>query len=126
MSRPSILVTYKLPSSAIDPLSAVGDVEVFREGVLTKDELIKRIKGKQAVVVAALDKIDKDGRRRQRLKSSPTSRSVTTTSTCHMHGRRIVPRHARRHRLHREHGDVADPGGDPPHRRRRSPVRRGE
>ena len=60
MSRPSILVTYKLPSSAIDPLSAVGDVEVFREGVLSKDELIKRIQGKQAVVVAALDKIDKD------------------------------------------------------------------
>ena len=58
--KPSILVTYKLPSSAIDPLEAVGDVEVFRDGVLSKDELIRRIKGKQAVVVAALDKIDKD------------------------------------------------------------------
>jgi len=60
MAKPSILVTYKLPSSAIDPLEAVGDVEVFRDGVLSKDELIKRIKGKHAVVVAALDKIDKD------------------------------------------------------------------
>jgi glyoxylate reductase len=60
MGRPSILVTYKLPSAAIAPLEAVGDVEVFRDGVLTKDELVTRVKGKQALVVAALDKIDKD------------------------------------------------------------------
>ena len=60
MVKPSILVTYKLPSSAIDPLSAVGDVEVYRDGVLTKDELLRRVKGKQALVVAALDKIDRD------------------------------------------------------------------
>src|SRR5262245_31908111 len=60
MGKPSILVTYKLPSSAIEPLEAVGDVDVYREGVLSKDELIRRVKGKQAVVVAALDKIDKD------------------------------------------------------------------
>src|SRR5690349_13696460 len=60
MSMPSILVTYKLPSSAIAPLEAVGDVEVYRDGVLSKDELIQRIRGKQAIVVAALDKIDKD------------------------------------------------------------------
>lgn len=60
MSRPSILVTYKLPSSAIEPLAAVGDVDVCRDGVLTKDQLIERVKGKQAIVVAALDKIDKD------------------------------------------------------------------
>ena len=60
MAKPSILVTYKLPSAAIAPLEAVGDVEVFRDGVLTRDELIKRVKGKQALVVAALDKIDKD------------------------------------------------------------------
>ena len=60
MSQPSILVTYKLPSSAIDPLEAAGRVEVFRDGVLSKEQLIQRIAGKQAVVVAALDKIDKD------------------------------------------------------------------
>ena len=60
MAKPSILVTYKLPSSAIEPLAAVGDVEVYRDGVLTKDELLRRVKGKQALVVAALDKIDKD------------------------------------------------------------------
>jgi glyoxylate reductase len=60
MARPSILVTYKLPSSATQPLEAVGDVEVYRDGVLTHEELVTRIKGRQAVVVAALDKIDKD------------------------------------------------------------------
>src|SRR5690349_15080781 len=60
MSKPSILVTYKLPSSAIEPLAAVGDVEVYRDGVLTKDELVARVRGKSALVVAALDKIDKD------------------------------------------------------------------
>jgi glyoxylate reductase len=60
MARPSILVTYKLPSAAIAPLESVGAVEVFRDGVLTKDALIARVKGKQALVVAALDKIDKD------------------------------------------------------------------
>jgi glyoxylate reductase len=60
MPRPSILVTYKLPSSAIEPLEAIGEVDVYREGVLSRDELIRRVKGKQAIVVAALDKIDKD------------------------------------------------------------------
>src|SRR5437667_3890577 len=59
MARPSILVTYKLPSAATAPLEAVGNVEVYRDGVLTHDELVRRVKGRQAVVVAALDKIDK-------------------------------------------------------------------
>ena len=36
MAKPSILVTYKLPSSAIAPLEAVGDVEVYRDGVLPR------------------------------------------------------------------------------------------
>src|SRR5689334_18889693 len=60
MARPSILVTYKLPSAAMAPLEAVGDVEVYRDGVLTHEELVRRVKGRQAVVVAALDKIDKE------------------------------------------------------------------
>jgi len=59
MAKPSILVTYKLPSAATAPLEAIGNVEVYRDGVLTHAELVKRVKGRQAVVVAALDKIDK-------------------------------------------------------------------
>jgi glyoxylate reductase len=58
MSRPSILVTYKLPASATAPLEAVGDVEVYRDGVLSHGELARRVQGRQALVVAALDKID--------------------------------------------------------------------
>jgi len=60
MARPSILVTYKLPSSATEPLQAAGDVDVFRDGVLTHQQLVERVKGRQALVVAALDKIDKE------------------------------------------------------------------
>jgi lactate dehydrogenase-like 2-hydroxyacid dehydrogenase len=59
LAKPSILVTYKLPAAAIAPLESIGEVEVYREGVLAHDELIKRVKGRQALVVAALDKIDK-------------------------------------------------------------------
>jgi glyoxylate reductase len=60
MAKPSILVTYKLPSSAITPLEAIADVDVFRDGVLSREQLLQRVKGKQGIVVAALDKIDKD------------------------------------------------------------------
>jgi glyoxylate reductase len=60
MARPSILVTYKLPAAATAPLEAVGDVEVYRGGVLTHEELVERVRGRQALVVAALDKIDKE------------------------------------------------------------------
>ena len=60
MAKPSILVTYKLPSSAIAPLEAIADVDVYRDGVLSREELLERVTGKQGIVVAALDKIDKD------------------------------------------------------------------
>jgi glyoxylate reductase len=60
MAKPSILVTYKLPSSAITPLEAIAEVDVFRDGVLSREQLLQRVKGKQGIVVAALDKIDKD------------------------------------------------------------------
>jgi glyoxylate reductase len=60
MARPAILVTYKLPAAATAPLEAIGDVEVYRGGVLTRDELIEKVKGRQALVVAALDKIDQE------------------------------------------------------------------
>ena len=59
MERPSILVTYKLPAAAVSKLEAVGDVEVYKDGVLPYDELLKRVKGRHALVVAGLDKIDK-------------------------------------------------------------------
>jgi glyoxylate reductase len=60
MAKPSVLVTYKLPAAAVAPLEAIAEVEVYRDGVLSHDELVRRVRGKQALVVAALDKIDKD------------------------------------------------------------------
>jgi glyoxylate reductase len=59
MAQASILVTYKLPSSATAPLEDVGTVDVYRDGVLTHEQLVDRVRGKHALVVAALDKIDR-------------------------------------------------------------------
>ena len=59
MAKPSILVTYRLPAAAISKLEAIGDVEVYKDGILPYDELAKRVKGRHALVVAGLDKIDK-------------------------------------------------------------------
>ena len=124
MAKPSILVTYKLPSSAIEPLEAVGDVEVYRDGVLSKDELIRRVKGKHALVVAALDKIDKDVidagsdlkivvERRGRLQQP--RRAVRA-----LEGHRADQHAGRADRGDGEHGDHAHPRGHAPHRRGRS------
>jgi glyoxylate reductase len=52
-------VTYKLPAASVSKLEAVGDVEVYKDGILPYDELLKRVKGRHALVVAGLDKIDK-------------------------------------------------------------------
>jgi glyoxylate reductase len=58
MPKPSILVTYKLPSAAIATLETVGDVEV-PSAIISGEELLKRVKGKDALVVVDLMKIDK-------------------------------------------------------------------
>jgi glyoxylate reductase len=58
MPKPSILVTYKLPSAAIATLETVGEVEV-PSAIISGEELLKRVKGKDALVVVDLMKIDK-------------------------------------------------------------------
>lgn len=58
MSKPSILVTYKLPAAAIAKLQTLGDVEV-PAGILTADEFAVRVKGKQALLVVDLMPVDK-------------------------------------------------------------------
>ena len=60
MARPAILVTYKLPSAAISRLEAIGEVEIYREGAMAPDELLKRLPGKQAVVSLITDRMDKE------------------------------------------------------------------
>ena len=124
MAKPSILVTYKLPSSAIEPLEAVGDVEVYRDGVLSKDELIRRVKGKHALVVAALDKIDKD------VIDAGSDLKIVVERRRGLQQPRCALRALEGHRADQhagcadrgdgEHGDHADPRRHAPHRRGRS------
>jgi glyoxylate reductase len=58
MAKPSILVTYKLPAATIATLQSVGDVDL-PTGILPPEDLVNRVKGKQAVVVVDLMKVDK-------------------------------------------------------------------
>lgn len=60
MARPAILVTYKLPSAAISRLEAIGEVEIYREGAMSYDELLKKLPGKQALVSLITDRVDKE------------------------------------------------------------------
>ena len=59
VARPSILVTYKLPAAVIATLETVGDVEVHKDGLLPHDELVRRVTGKEALVPAGLDTVDR-------------------------------------------------------------------
>src|SRR4051812_4649174 len=58
MAKPSILVTYKLPSAAIAKLEEIGQVEM-PTGVISYEEMLKRVAGKDALVVVDLMKVDK-------------------------------------------------------------------
>ena len=61
-TRPSILLTGKIPSSVIARLEHVGDVDRFqRDGVdvMPHDELVARVAGKQAIVSMITDAIDR-------------------------------------------------------------------
>ena len=58
MAKPSILVTYKLPAAAIAKLEEIGQVEM-PSGVISYEEMLKRVVGKDALVVVDLMKIDK-------------------------------------------------------------------
>ena len=86
----SILVTRKLPSSVLSKLETVGDVDLYTgDTAMPADELRSRVVGKHAVVSMFTEQIDKAvldaGDRPAR--SSPTSRSATTTSMWRMRAR---------------------------------------
>jgi glyoxylate reductase len=60
VSKPSILVTRKLPSSVISKLDAVGDVDLYSsDGAIAPDELRSRLSGKSAVVTMLTEQIDR-------------------------------------------------------------------
>jgi len=61
-SKPSILLTGKIPSSVLARLESIGEVDRFVKdsvGVMPHDELVARVAGKQALVSMITDAIDK-------------------------------------------------------------------
>jgi glyoxylate reductase len=61
-TRPSILLTGRIPSSVIARLEEIGDVEQFRRDgvdVMPHDELVARVSGKEALVSMITDSIDR-------------------------------------------------------------------
>lgn len=59
MSKPSVLVTRRIPSSALARLEEAADVELHSRGDLPHDELIARIPGKRALLSVVTDSIDR-------------------------------------------------------------------
>ena len=63
MTKPSILLTGKIPSSVVATLESIGDLEQFRRDgvdVMPHDELVARVAGKQAVVSMITDAVSRD------------------------------------------------------------------
>jgi glyoxylate reductase len=59
VSRPLVLVTRKLPSRVIAKLEAVCDVDLYvGDTAITRDELLRRVAGKHAIVCLLTDAID--------------------------------------------------------------------
>ena len=59
MAKPSVLVTRRIPSSALTRLEEAADVELYSRGDLPHDELIARIAGKQGLLSVVTDTIDR-------------------------------------------------------------------
>ena len=57
--KPSVLVTRRIPSSALTRLEAVADVDLSSRGDLPHDDLIARIAGKQGLLSVVTDSIDR-------------------------------------------------------------------
>lgn len=59
--RPQVLVTRALPGDVLQPLQAIADVDVHTENrELDKQELIARIRGKQAVISMLVNPMDSE------------------------------------------------------------------
>ena len=76
MSKASVLVTRKLPSSVIEKLSAVADVDLYTGDVtIPADELRARVAGKDALVCLLTDPID-----RAIIDAAPTLRVIANVA----------------------------------------------
>ena len=55
----SVLLTRRVPSSVLAPLEAQHDVDVYRgDGAIPRDELLRRVEGKDALICVLTDRID--------------------------------------------------------------------
>ena len=60
MSRPTVLVTKRLPSMALARLEESCDIDLNdRETFLTHDELVARVRGKQGLIALLADTVDR-------------------------------------------------------------------
>ena len=62
-ARPSILLTGRIPSSVLEKLESIGEVDHFRKDgvdVMPHDELVARVVGKQALVSMITDAVGRD------------------------------------------------------------------
>ena len=76
MSKASVLVTRKLPSSVIEKLSAVADVDLYTgEVAIPADELRARVAGKDALVCLLTDPVD-----RAIIDAAPTLRVIANVA----------------------------------------------
>lgn len=59
MTKPTLLITRRLPSSVIARLEAVCDVDLYTgDAAIPRDELLARVRGKQALMCLLTDRID--------------------------------------------------------------------
>lgn len=58
-TKPTLLITRRLPSSVIARLEAVCDVDLYMgDSAIPRDELLARVRGKQALMCLLTDRID--------------------------------------------------------------------
>lgn len=59
MSKPSVLVTRRIPSAVLAKLEGACDVDMYRQGDLPHEELLSRLAGKQGLLSVVTDTIDR-------------------------------------------------------------------
>ena len=58
MTRPTVLVTRRLPAREITRLDEACEVHLFEGDTLTRDALADQVRGKQALVTMFTDPVD--------------------------------------------------------------------
>jgi glyoxylate reductase len=59
LEKPPVLVTRRIPSAVLAKLEAACDVEMYRQGDLSHDELVSRVAGKHGLLSVVTDTLDR-------------------------------------------------------------------